>query len=338
MAKFDRSKIKKILIIKPAAVGDVLLSTPVIENLRCNFPQAQINFLTQKYCREVLTDNPYLDRVLTYDLTTDSSYCLIRNIRKQKYDLVLDLFCNPRTALITFMSAARYRVGYRFRFRSYAYNIKVKPRGGEIHNIDFNLDSLIHLGLEVISRRPYFPVNDIHDEFAEKFFKDNQLDDKRVIGINPAGTWETKVWYPEKYVELIKLLNADYKFLLFWGNENERTIAERIKKNSGSNAILIPEVDLKYAAALIKKCRLFITNDSGPMHIAWVLGISVAAIFGPTSSNLQGPLGDKTVVIKNETLTCLGCNLTKISDCPYVHACMKDLTPEYVYYTLSKLL
>lgn len=106
--KFDKSEVNKILIIKIAAIGDVLLSTPVIENLRNNFPDAQINFLTQRFCRDVLADNPFLSAheggVLTYDLSLgDSSRCIIKNIRKQKYDLVIDLFGNPRTALITYL-------------------------------------------------------------------------------------------------------------------------------------------------------------------------------------------------------------------------------------------
>jgi heptosyltransferase-3 len=138
----DKSKINKILVIKPAAIGDVLLSTPVPENLRHNFPNAEIVFLTQKFCKEVLTGNPFINRILTYDLKLDSGRCIIRNIRKQKYDLIIDLFGNPRTAIITFRSGARYKVGYTFNWRSVAYNIKVKPRGGEVHNIEFNLDSL----------------------------------------------------------------------------------------------------------------------------------------------------------------------------------------------------
>ncbi|CAG1772126.1 partial ADP-heptose--LPS heptosyltransferase 2, partial [uncultured bacterium] len=84
--KFDRTKVKKILVMKPGAIGDVLLSTPVIQNLRHNFPDAVINFLTQSYCRDVLVDNPYLTRVLSYDIGTgDSSRCLIKNIHDQDY-------------------------------------------------------------------------------------------------------------------------------------------------------------------------------------------------------------------------------------------------------------
>lgn len=336
---FDKSKINKILVIKPAAIGDVLLSTPVVENLRHNFPDADIVFLTQKFCKEVLTGNPFIDRVLTYDLSLDSGYCLLRNIRKQKYDLVIDLFGNPRTALITFTSRAKYRVGYRFRMRSYAYDIKVKPKGGEIHNVDFNLDSLRSLGLEIINRQPKLYINHVHNEFADELFTSNGLKGTDVIGINPCGSWETKVWYLEKFAQLINKFGGNYKFLLFWGYGKELEKAKELKNMAGgSNVYLIPEVDLKYSGALMKKCRLFLTNDTGPMHIASALGVNVAAIFGPTNPVLQGPLNENSVVIRNEALDCLGCNLTRISDCPNQHKCMEELGVDYVYTELLKFI
>ncbi len=331
MKKFDKSKVEKILIIKPAAIGDVLLATPAAENLRYNFPDAEINFLTQKFCKEILTGNPFISRVLTYDLSLDGGWFIISKIRKQKYDLVIDLFGNPRTALITFLSRARYKVGFKFRQRKYAYNIKLDSRGGEVHNTEFNLDALRALGLEVKPTLPKFYINLVHNEFADKFFLDNSLEGKQVIGINPCGTWPTKVWYLEKFAELIKKFTGDYRFLIFWGYEEERLQAEKLREMTGSNVILIPKTDLKYTGALMRKCRVFLTNDTGPMHIASALGVNVAAIFGPTNSHLQGPLNKNSIVIKNESLSCLGCNLTKIEDCPNQHKCMAELSADTVF-------
>ncbi len=335
--KFDKNMVKRILVIKPSAIGDVLLSTPVIENLRHSFPDAQINFLTQSYCKEILIDNPFLSRVLTFDIAKgDSSFCLIKNIHDQKYDLIIDLFGNPRTAIITLNSEARYKVGFTFSWRRIAYNIKVKARSSEVHNIEFNLDALRALNLEIITNTPRFYLNTIHYEFAEKFFNENGLNNTQVIGINPSGTWETKVWYLEKFTELAKRLGSKYKILIFWGYGNEKDAAEKIQKEIGSNAVVIPELNLKYMGALLKKCKAFVTNDTGPMHIAWTLGVNVAAIFGPTNSHLQGPLSENSIVIKNDSLSCLGCNLTKIKDCPYEHKCMKDLSVDEVYNKLTK--
>lgn len=330
--QFNKSRVNKILVIKPGAIGDVLLSTPVIENLRNNFPDAEINFLTQSYCREVLMGNPFLNRVLTYDIAKgDGSLCLIKNIHNQKYNLIIDLFGNPRTAIIVFNSDARYRVGFRFKWRSLAYNIKVSPRSSEVHNVEFNLDALRALNLEIRSQKPLFVMNAVHEEFANDFYNRNDLKDNQVIGINASGTWLTKVWYPEKFGELGKKLSSDSKILLFWGYEKEKETAEKIKEIIGDRAILIPEVDLKYMAALIKKCTLFVTNDTGPMHISWSIGANTAAIFGPTNSHLQGPLSQNSIIIKNEQISCLGCNLTLISECPNSHKCMNELSVDYVY-------
>ena len=337
--KFDKTKVNKILIIKPGAIGDVLLSTPVIENLRHNFPYAELNFLTQSFCKEVLTGNPFLSRVLTYDLEKgDSSYCLIKNVHDQKYDLIIDLFCNPRTAIITLNSEAKYRVGYPFKWRRIAYNIKVKPRGNEVHNIEFNLDSLRALGLKIITNVPGFYLNQTHSEFAEKFFIDKGLNGENIVGINPCGTWQTKVWYLEKYMELAKKLSGNFSILIFWGNESEKEDAWKIKNFAGEKVYLIPNVNLKYMGALAKKCIAFVTNDTGPMHIAGALGVKTIAIFGPTNPQLQGPVNQNSLIIKNESLSCLGCNLTKIKDCPYEHKCMKDLTVEEVYSRITDFI
>ncbi len=338
MKKFDFNKIRKILVIKPGAIGDVILTTPVLENLRYHFSEAKIYYLTQKFCKEALTGNPNIDRILTYDLSIDNGWFIIKNIRKQKYDLVIDLFCNPRTALITFMSRAQYKVGYRFRGRTYAYNIKINRRSNEVHNVEFNLDSLRILGLDIFFAKPKFYINSVHREFADGFFKENNLSDNFVIGINPAGTWQTKVWYPGQFAELIKLFDDKYRFVLFWGNKQERKIAENIRSESSDKPVLIPKIDLKYMGAIAEKCKLFVTNDTGPMHIASALGVNLVVLFGPTNPRLQGPLNLNSIVIQNNELSCLGCNLTKVEECPNGHKCMKELPVNRVFSEIINFL
>lgn len=330
--RFNKDMVQKILVIKTGAIGDVLLATPVIENLRFHFPNAEINFLTQRYCSEVLKDNPFLNRVITYDLSLgDNSLCLLKNINHQKYDMIIDLLSNPRTALITFNSDAKYRVGYCLGWRRLAYNFKIKPRGGKVHNIEFNLDALRRLELEIISTTPRIYLNRVHREFAEDFFNRNGFKDVRVVGLNPSGTWETKVWPLDNFKRLAKLLAKDFKVLVFWGYEDEKEKALEIAKAVKDNVLIIPKVNLRYMTALGIKCDLFITNDTGPMHLVWAGGGKLLAIFGPTNPELQGHRDSNSFIITNESLECLGCNLTSLRDCPNEHRCMQEITPEYIY-------
>ncbi len=155
---FDRTAVRKILLIKLRAVGDVLLSTIVTKNVRAAFPAARIDFLTEPPALDILRGNPNIDGALVYDLKVKSPLAYIMDVRASSYDLVIDLFGNPRTALLTRLSGSRYRVGYDFRGRSYAYNIVVQPRGDRVHNTQFNLDAIESLGIPIIDRSLQFPL------------------------------------------------------------------------------------------------------------------------------------------------------------------------------------
>lgn len=328
--KIDKSKIKKILVIKFGGIGDILLTTPVLPNLKNYFPDSEIYFLTLRHSRDILIDNPYLNRAFTYDPSEDKSWCLIKNIRSQKYDLVIDLFGNPRTALITFLSGAKYRFGFKFRGRNYAYNIKVRGRGGIVHNVEFNLDGLRALDIPIVSKKLYLPMNIVHEEFADQFIKSNNLGSKKIIGISKTGGWESKRYKVNDYIELINKLNEiyDVSFILIWGNEKEKEDCEFIKsKITKQNAVVIPDSPIRYLGAIIKKCAIVIGNDSGPLHIAVAVGVPTLGIYGPTNPKLQGPYGENNLSVVNERLECLYCNLL---ECPIGNICMTELSKDTI--------
>lgn len=336
--KIDKNKIKKILVIKFGGIGDTLLSTPVLSNLKAYFPDAEINFLTLRHSRDILIDNPYISRAFTYDPKEDKSWCLLKNIRSQKYDLVIDLFGNPRTALITFLSGAKYRFGFKFRGRNYAYNISVPGRGGIVHNVDFNLDSLRALEIPIVERKLYLPVNVVHEEFADAYIKENGLDKKPLIGISKTGGWESKRYKKEDYTELINRLNEiyDVNFMLIWGTEKELEECGYIKENVvKGNVHIIPLSPIRYLGALIKKCTLIIGNDSGPLHIAVATGVPTLGIYGPTNPKLAGPFGEKNLYVENDKLDCLYCNLLV---CPIGNICMTELSKDKIIDKVKELI
>lgn len=334
----DKSKIKKILIIKFGGIGDILLSTPVLPNLKNYFPDAEINYLTLRHSRDILIDNPFLTRAFTYDPSEDKSWCLIKNIRKHNYDLVMDLYGNPRTALITFLSKAKYRFGFDFRGRQYAYNIKVKGRGGIVHNVEFNLDSLRALNIPITSKKLFLSVNIVHEEFATEFINSNKINSKKIIGISKTGGWESKRYKADDYIKLINMLNEiyDVNFLLFWGNESEKEDCEKIKTGVlKNNVFVIPKSPIRYVGALIKKCDLVIGNDSGPLHISAAMEVPTLGIYGPTDPILAGPYGEKNLTITNSDLPCLSCNLL---DCNIGNICMTELSKEKIIDKVRELI
>lgn len=335
MRNIPKERIGKILVIKLRAIGDVLLSTVVLKNLRHNFPSAKIDFLTEPPSKDIIDGNPFVDELIIFE-REKNSLKKFYELRKRKYDLVIDLFCNPRSALMTFITGAKYRVGYAFRGRGYAYNIKLKPRKEVYHNVEFNLDALRFIGLEIIDKEIYMPIKEEDENFAEKFWKENNLNGKTVIALNPSGTWETKRWGLEKFAKLGDEIAKNFKaeILILWGNQKEFEDAQKISSMMEIKPIIPPKTNLKQMASILKRCSFMISNDSAPMHIATAVGTPTLGIYGPTNPYAQGPYGEKHLWVRREDLDCIACNLTK---CKIGNICMKELPVETVYSAFLKL-
>lgn len=328
----------KILVIKLRAIGDVILATPVLENLRQAFPQAQIDFLTEKPCAPIVEGHPAIHEVLVLDRQQKgASRTLIQQIRQRRYDAVFDLFGNPRSAVLTWLSGAPTRVGFRFRARKHAYNLKVEPRGDRVHEVEFNLDALRALQIPIVSRQLHVAVDAESESFAAQFWRENNLEGRLVIGLNASGGWYTKRWPLENFAQLGGRLHRELNamVLLLWGPgelEEVKTIAQMMQAPS----LLAPPTDLKQLAALLSRLTLLVSNDSGPLHLAAAMDTQVIGIYGPTRPDLQGPWGDGHETVVKTSLPCLGCNGVT---CKIVtHDCMKQLEAEMVWEAVQRVL
>lgn len=323
----------KILIIKLRAIGDVVLSTIVLENLRKAFLHAEIHFLTEAASKDVVFGSPLLDKVIvldrkkTFRLKWLSSLRFLSDIRKTHYDLVFDFFGNPRSALIAWLSGAPKRIGYDYRIRKWAYNIVVRSRADQLHEADWHLDALSVAGIPVVSKKLNFAIGPGDDEFAQKFWQQAGLEGHATIALNFSGGWPAKRWPVERFAELAGRLVEKYRtrIILLWG-PGEKPDAENLAAKSSVPVILIPQSNLKQMAAILKKIELLVSTDSGPMHIAAAVGKPCIGIFGPTNHRLQGPYGDIHNVVIKSGLECLGCNRL---DCDHV-SCMLSLTVDDV--------
>ncbi len=173
----------KILVIKLRAIGDVVMSTVVLDNLQARFPDAEIDFLTEGFCRDLVTDHPAVRRVWVVDKKAwrQQSRCkrfleplrLLTSIRRERYDAVFDFFGNPRSALITGLSGASLRIGYDYRVRRIAYNRIIRSRADQLHEVEWHLDALTACGIPIVRSFPrlvFHPTESV----VETFWREKQ--------------------------------------------------------------------------------------------------------------------------------------------------------------------
>ncbi|MBT8380693.1 MAG: glycosyltransferase family 9 protein [Ignavibacteria bacterium] len=329
-----KADIKKILCIKPRGIGDIILSTIILENIKAAYPHSEIHYLTEEFAKRAVENNPFVSKVLTFK-KKDFVISILSKVRKAKYDLVFDFWSNPKTAQITFFSGAKYRAGYNKRGRKYAYNIKANPGNTNTHAAESNLQLLKEMQIPIVSKKTLFFLNDKEKTYAKDFIASN-FEDELTIGIIPSGGWKSKRCEPEKWIEICNamLTISNLKFLILWGPGDEDD-ANKIKNNLHEKSVLIPETNVGQLAGLISECDLVIANDSGPMHIAAAMEVPVIGIFGPTNPVNHKPYSTNSDYVIKDDLDCIICN--KLS-CPYSHECMKNLLPEEIVVKIKKLL
>jgi len=329
----EPGSIRRILVIKLRAVGDVVLSTIVIDNLRRAFPAAAIDFLTEEVSQQVVSGHPQLDAVVVLERKAiarlrageqlRAHFAFLSRIRSAGYDLVFDFFGNPRSALLTWWSGAAWRVGYNYRLRRNAYTVIVPSRAASVHEAEWHLDALNFLGIPVPSRHLSFALSAAAAGKAAAFWREAGLEGERVIALNFSGGWAAKRWPLARFAELAGRLVQHYRarILVIWG-PGEYEQARQLAALAPVPVTLIPPTDLKELAALLQRADLMISTDSGPMHIAASVCTRCVALFGPTNPQLQGPYGAGHQIVTASGLDCLGCNRTA---CDHIR-CMTTLT------------
>lgn len=317
--KIDFKGVRKILLIKIRGIGDVVLSTIVLRNLHSAFPNAVMDYLTQPPSKPVLKHLPLVHDVLIYHRNTMNQARLLFAIRKRKYDLVIDLFNNPGTALITWMSGATHRVGLPLRGRTYAYNIPVE-RDLNLHSAEHNLHLLRAIGVEIVSKQLEFEIPESDLTAAQKLLQQNVAGGRLLIGLGLGGGWESKRCPPEKFASIADAVIEHFgtEVIVVWGPQ-DKSDAERIHSLMQHRSTMLPPTTLLEAAAFLKHCHIVIANDSGTMHIAAAVGTPTLGIFGPTNPYAHAPYGEQHGWVRNEN--------TKLSMLQF--AGMPNTTPMY---------
>ncbi len=326
---------QRILIVKPSSLGDIIHSLPVLWLLRKQYPDAHIGWVVKEIWKNILTGNPLLDEVIVLKKGIHGFFSAIIDIRRMRYDTVIDLQGLFRSGIISILSGVKERIGFS-NARELAhmfYNTKIAVPREVMHAVDRYLLSIsVQVRDDIGHRGPHFPLYiDIDDaEWAREFLvKNNLINVKPVIAINPSARWEKKRWSTTAYAALITRLIQELKAgIIILGSKEDIPVAEEISPLvRGKHAVATGMTSLKTLSALLARVDLLVTNDSGPMHIAAALGTPVVALFGPTDPRLTGPYGNGHIVIRKD-MECSPC-LRR----PCVHGrplCMEAITVEEV--------
>ncbi len=322
---------KKILVIQLRRIGDVVFTLPVLGVLKKQFPEAKIDFLVEKPSDQFVRLNPHVNETLVYE--KDKSFYWMREIRKRKYDWVLDFLSNGRTLLLSRFSGAPLRVGFSGPYtRRLIYNHLV-PVSTDQYIVDQKLDFLRSLGLKINHWSWDIIVPKEEKSWADSFLKSVGIknSNSNLIGIAPASRRATRRWIPERFVEVIQSLKkSGSNVILFWG-KGELEFVQSLAKNL--DVIIPPETNLLQLAALIEKCSLVVGLDNGPRNIAVALNVPTLVLFGPTNPISINPHNDpKHQVLRDEKLFCIACGL---NTCPYHHECMENISSSQVIQKLG---
>jgi heptosyltransferase-2 len=332
---------KKILIRGTNWVGDAVISIPAMREIRRIFPEARISLLVRPWVREIYSAVEFVDEILEYDKGgIHRGWAgfgrLVADLRSRRFDLAILLQNAFEAALIAWSARIPRRVGYRRDGRSLMLTdaCKIDPALGQVHQAYYYLGLLYALGLLKDcpwKRQDALPaiglgIREADQGAAREMLRSGGVAAGQiVIGINPGAFYgEAKRWFPERYAAVADRLARQYRArIVLFGSSSDLPVVEAVAAHmKHPPLILAGRTTLGQLMGLIKECRLLITNDSGPMHLAAALDVPQLALFGSTSERATGPLSPNALVLKHP-VECAPCFLRK---CPTDFGCMRGIS------------
>ncbi len=335
----------RFLVVKFGSLGDIVHCLPSVAQLRQAFPGAEIDWLIERKNKIVVELSGLGVRLIpidTYQWRNSPGIGSAKEIAEfvwalhtDGYDGTIDFQGLLKSAFFAYLSGAPIRIGWERDFLKesvsrFFYTEVVTPK--RIHIIDQQMELLRPLGIDPNweTEVPLRATEPARRSMAQKL---NGLSD--YIVINPGGNWPTKCWEPERYGELaLRLMNDGLPVAVTWGPGEERLVRRLVR--SAGNGVREVATSLEELVALCEKARLFVGGDTGPMHFAAAIGTPIVSIFGPTSSDRNGPFRREDIVVERR-LPCRPCY--ERDKCQLDHwQCMMDITVDHVYEACRKRL
>jgi lipopolysaccharide heptosyltransferase I len=346
----------KILVLRLSAVGDVIRTLPAVKALKESSPSSSITWIVEEPSRAFLESQPEVDEVILFprkrwtrgikSLTgiwgaIGEIRGFVKDLRRRKFDVVLDFHGILKSGVLSFLSGSSQRIGYDRRSTregNFLFsNVKVKLPKVRIGRFERNLALLKGMGLELKELKYSLHIPSEDREYVESFFKASSVSLRRpLIAIHPGTSRKAffKRWMPDQYArlsdQLIEELNATVLFT--WGNE-ELEWVEGIRKEMKEPSLLAPKTEsLTQLGEVYRNCDLYIGGDTGPMHIASLMGIPAVVIYGPTDPVENEPFGSHIKVRKE-----VGCNPCHEYSCKKL-VCIKAISADEVFNATKEML
>jgi heptosyltransferase-1 len=339
--------VTRFLIVRLGALGDVVHAIPVAAALRRAFPSARIDWLVSAKHREILDLVPVIDRRLVMNDRADASggrslWTAIRELRRTRYDVALDLQGLMKSALVARASGAGRVVGFSSRYAREAlarlfYTVVHDPgRGGLYdpretrHVVEINLGLLEPLGLSV--GIPEFPIEQVDSELVRRLV--GQTNGRYAL-LNPGAAWPNKRWPPARLALIASALRSKFGLtsLVLWG-PGEEALARDVVSGAEGAAMLTPRTTIADLVALARGASLMISGDTGPTHVAGAVGTPIVGIYGPTRAARNGPLSPRDVVVSRETI----CQCHHLRKCRLDRMCLLEIGVEEVLAAVERRL
>ncbi len=329
---FAFDELRRVLLIRLSALGDILLMTPVLNLLRATCPQAQIDVLIKAEYRDLLRAHPGIARLLTFD-SRQSLLRTLRSLRTDRYDLALDLHRTPRSQLLLRGLRARRKLVYNKRVLRRA--LLVRLGWNTLRRMtpvpELYAAPLRRLGLTGRLGPPTMHLDPESMEAMQAHITRNLLDTPHqpLLAVAPGARWPTKCWPVERFAAVAQeLAREKWAAVVILGGPDEvqlaRTLCDKLDVPVVNG---VGTLSLMHSAALLSRCRLLISNDSGLMHMATALQVPVVAIFGPTVQEFGFYPFQARAEVVSEPLPCRPCSTKGSVRCPRDHhACMQDIS------------
>ncbi len=327
---------QNILIIKPGAIGDLLQMTPVIRAIRLLIPDARITLLVaSRISVELFRYNADVHECIVFDKRGDHRrlamfWKLWRRIRAERFDLVLNFQRSNFKAWLLVAAALPARV--------LVYH---KATGRAVHAVRNHLETVAPLGIDPVAadKRLVFNVGEDAEAYADNLFCSLGFSGKKVVALNPGANHPVNRWNPMNFARLADRLAAENaaRVLIIGGQEDIALAGEITGQASIRPVNLAGTTTLLQLGAILKRCNLLVTGDTGPMHMATAVGTPVVALFGAADPARTGPVGEGHRVIQAEGISCVPCRSRHCSGSRYLE-CMERITVDEVYQACALML